>query len=930
MENQENISHLIKILRRMNSSEIGWILRDMSEDFLFDTKILNYLCKELFSPPLLISELYEGDMEVFLKSLPSSIVKFLYNKYFEFRKPILIIYDSKKLKSISDKNISEEESIQIIIQEILRLYESREISYNGMILNFNFPVCVKKNINKDDLYFLVLEDVLQCNKIVRIIIISRKMAGQKIKIQFENKEKEILNQKIYLDVWGYYYGEFKIDSLEGLIKINLIYEDKVISQRELIFLKESESHLIIRNFKLIEDNKKIFGEGLIYTKLEKKISSEIKYIVYCKDCGLALNFGKADIRDNKISISFVKSDKALGHSEKYNIYFKSESDEVICKPKYSSQLKLKSIQALSFRRSREDIVISEKLKFGIKYLFLISSELLTLDELALNIESSQDLEIAFNVNKKGVISPFEKSYTENQIKLFGVKNQNYRVIAHTITDEDLDLKISTINEENINSLYIDIYEINTTLKYIIRLYSPLDESVQVYSENSNQIETEQSLVNVYCSKNYNKEWKILKPREKLIKNSKIEYYIKCSEEMIIEIDSKKYIFKNENKTEIFDTYEITNSSEQSIKIENLLKKIESNFFNISGDNIFNIMVMIYYLLKKYKINNKSYIKENIDYLFQKVQEYDSKGINYSVAGYSILESWEEIIKDKIFDFQKLLDYIKNYREKILYFQNYSFKNKIKTEDYIYNNLYKILKFDGNELTLIDSNFSLIEVKIILLKVLISKNIDSIEVQRNISESKHTKKSAGLDRVLEIVGLKSEKITYIKKIKKIKIENIRKKLIDDLQFNLFSNNIEVFNLYRLFELILIRNNSCKTEEKFYISKNSTNIEYQFVSYTEYFKLDKFSFLDGEIGSISFLNTLEKHSLVQIKFPNFLRVLNSNHLNIKEYNSFLVNPYYFLEDKLFFIALKKGKGSLIINIFSGLSSYKTFTIGIIEVK
>ena len=130
--------------------------------------------------------------------------------------------------------------------------------------------------------------------------------------------------------------------------------------------------------------------------------------------------------------------------------------------------------------------------------------------------------------------------------------------------------------------------------------------------------------------------------------------------------------------------------------------------------------------------------------------------------------------------------------------------------------------------------------------------------------------------------------------------------------------------------MIRNNSCKTEEKFYISKNNTNIENQFESYTEYFKLDKFSFLIGEIGSISFLNTLEKHSLVQIKFPNFLRVLNSNHLNIKEYNSFLVNPYYFLGDKLFFIALKKGKGSLIINIFSGLSSYKTYTIGIIEVK
>ncbi len=90
----------------MKTSEIGWILRDMSEDFQFEPKILNFLCKELFSPPLLISELSEGDLEVFLISLPQSIVKYLYNKYFEFRKSILNIYDSKKLKAISDKNIS--------------------------------------------------------------------------------------------------------------------------------------------------------------------------------------------------------------------------------------------------------------------------------------------------------------------------------------------------------------------------------------------------------------------------------------------------------------------------------------------------------------------------------------------------------------------------------------------------------------------------------------------------------------------------------------------------------------------------------------------------------------------------------------------------------------------------------------------------------
>jgi hypothetical protein len=930
LENQENISHLIKILRRMSSSEIGWILRDMSEDFQFEPKILNFLCKELFSPLLLISELSEGDLEVLLKSLPQSIVKFLYIKYLEFRKPILNIYDSKKLKSISDKNISEEESANIIIEEVLKLYESRKISYNGIILNFNFPVCVKKNLNHDDLYFLVLEDVLQCNKIIRILIISRKLAGYKCQIQFENSEKEILNQKIFLDVWGYYYGEFKIDSLDGLIKINLIYQDKVISQRDLILLKEAESHLIIKNFNLKEDNKKIYGEGFLYNKLGKKITSEIKYIVYCKDCGLALQFGKADIRDNKISISFVKSEKALGHSKKYFIYFKSESDEVICIPKYSSSSKKRSIQTQAFRRSTEDIEISEKLKYGTRYLILISSDLLTLDELALNIESSQDLEIAYNLDKKGVISPFEKSYTEDQLKLFGVKNQNYRVVLHSITEENLDLKISTINEENINSLYIDIYEINSTLEYILRAYSPLDDSTQVYSENSNQIEGEEGLVNVYCSKNYSKEWKIKYPREKIIKEIKIEYYIKYSEEMKIEIDSKDYIFKNENKTNKYESYEITNSSEKSINIENLLKEIENSFFNRSGNNFFDILVMVYYLLKKYKINKENYIKEKIDYLFQKIKEYDSEGIHYSLTDYSVLESWEEIIKEINYEYQNLLEYIQYYRERILYFQNYSVENKIKTEDYIYNNLYKILKYDGMDLTLIDNNFSFIEVKINLLIILISKNIDSIEVQRSTSESKKIKKSSGFNRILELLGFKSKKISYIKKIRKIKIENIKKKLIQNLEFNLASNSTELHNISKLFELIRIGNNSRKTEERFFISKNSNNIENQYEPYTKYFKIDKFSFLIGEIASISLLNTLEKYSLVEIKFPYFLSVLNSNYLNKKDYNSLLIDPSYFLQNKLFFIALKKGKGSLIINIFSGISSFKTFTIGIVEVK
>ena len=72
--------------------------------------------------------------------------------------------------------------------------------------------------------------------------------------------------------------------------------------------------------------------------------------------------------------------------------------------------------------------------------------------------------------------------------------------------------------------------------------------------------------------------------------------------MKIEIDSKDYIFKNENKTNKYESYEITNSSEKSINIENLLKEIENSFFNRSVNNFFDILVMVYYLLKKYKIN----------------------------------------------------------------------------------------------------------------------------------------------------------------------------------------------------------------------------------------------------------------------------------------------------------------------------------------
>ncbi len=928
MENQESISHLIKILRRMSGFEIGWILRDMSEDFQFDTKILNYLCEELFSPPLLISELKEEDIEVFLKSLPQSVIKFLYNKYLEFRPLIATIYELKKIRSMHDEKVTEEESNRIIIKEILKLYEQREISYNGILLYFNKSICIKKKNKNEDIYFLILEDVLQCNGVIRIIIISKHLSAKWMKVRFERSDTEIYSQYIFLDIWGFYYGEFRIDRVEGLINVNLVYEDKIISVKKLFLVKESESHLTIRKFILRDNGKIITGEGFVYPKKEKQLPTEVKYIAFCVDCGLGLHYGKALLNDNRICISFLKSENSLEHSKNLIIYFKSEFEEIIYRPKYIiNSTEIQNIN-LSARRSREDIVLPVRLKYGIKYIFIISEYLSTLDELYLSIVSEDISAIPSQINRKGVNNPFEKYCSEDKIKLFGIKNKTFRIIIHTITIEESELRINPVGQENINSVYVDIYEVDKNLKFYSRFFSPLEEGFHVYSENCNQIEGEESRVNIYSSKDYNKDWFIKKPREKVIRSNIIEYYLKHSEEIQIVLDSKNHKFQS--KVNNLTVYEFTSNLEGSIDIVPIIKKIESNFFNHNYINIYNIVIIIYFLIRKYIIYKLDYLKESISYLFMKLKEFENGKENYSIKVLSVLEYWEEEIKGKTLEFQNLLDYIQMYKKKLSYLINYNSNEKFNSEEYIINNLYKILKYDGNELILLNSDYNLIELKLLLLKILYNRGIDIIEVQRNTTEVKKIKKSQGWNRVLEQLGLKSQNIFYTKKIRKIKLENAKKKIFLDLQLSIAGANIEIFNLFKLLELKLKKNYSISMIEVSEIQNSNKYDENDQEPYTKYLKLNKFSLFIGEIGSISIERTLKTDQLIKIIFPSFLKVLNSNLLEIDDYNSIYINPNNFSENNIFFIALKKGKGNLIIKIYDSMHPYKISYAGIIEVN
>ena len=130
METKDFLSHLLRILRKMKTTEIGWILQDMSQDFSFDQTIFAYLCKELFQPEMLIFELSQDDFEIFIKTIPREVISYLYTNNPDFKNPIDSIFKNKKILEKEDKKLSLEDVVQECITSVLSLKEESKISYN--------------------------------------------------------------------------------------------------------------------------------------------------------------------------------------------------------------------------------------------------------------------------------------------------------------------------------------------------------------------------------------------------------------------------------------------------------------------------------------------------------------------------------------------------------------------------------------------------------------------------------------------------------------------------------------------------------------------------------------------------------------------------------------------------------------------------------
>ena len=228
METKDFLAHLLRILRKMKSSEIGWILQDMSQDFSFDQTIFTYLCKELFQPEMIIFELSEDDFEIFIKTIPKEVLAYLYKNNPAFKDPIDSVFKNKKFFEKEDKNLSLDDVLQHCITSILFLSEEAKISYNGIILYFYKLPCKKKKFIPIPLTFQILETINKVNDILLIIILSQELSSSLCKLKFEFSNKSVVYKEVRFDIWGLYYGEIYLESVEGFTIVSLYLEDKFL------------------------------------------------------------------------------------------------------------------------------------------------------------------------------------------------------------------------------------------------------------------------------------------------------------------------------------------------------------------------------------------------------------------------------------------------------------------------------------------------------------------------------------------------------------------------------------------------------------------------------------------------------------------------------------------------------------------------------
>ncbi len=877
----------------MKSTEIGWILQDMSQDFSFDQTIFAYLCKELFQPEMLIFELSQDDFEIFIKTIPKVALSYLYTNIPDFKNPIDSIFKNKKFLEKEDKKLSLEDVVQECITSVLTLVEESKISYNGIILYFYKLPCKKKKFIPVNLTFQILETINKVNDILLVIILSQELSGSVCKLKFEFSNKSVIYKEVRFDIWGLYYGEIFLESVEGFTIVTLYLEDKILYSKTILFTKYSKSLLQIKNLKLYQKDFLIFGEGLIDSKGIEIKDERIKFIVICPYCGSFLHFGYGKIEESIVQLSFPIPDKNLEHSTEYLIYFQYLENSFICSTKVIKSKLTSSTIYTNTRKSDENIEIPVNLDYGKSYFFMISQSENLLDTFKNNLEYRENFFPDFSRENRN-FSAIELSLQKEEFKLFAKEKNDYRVFTKIISYPDEKFYIPSYHKENIESLFIDIYDVWEEFRYLYRIYSPISEELQIWSEKKMQIPGEESKVGIFLSQK-NKKINIKKPREKKEFKYNEKYYIKYNENIELELDTNEYkIDKFDKKYEI-RTYEFISDNEFGSNLSTFIRRdIEDNLLNLKEVNQDFVAILIYLYFRKYNANNEfRYLEEKISYLI-KVAKNIQNNNKFKLITYSILEKINIDKYKYINKFPDLISFIEELSEKL----NKIFYNSY--EEYVYKNLYNYFQWKDLQLNLINSEHTSQELFLLILKYLLEKEMDELYVLSKKSIKIENKYSSGLKGIFEKIGIidNSKKKKVIRKIKKI--TNAKEILIKLIQFKIDSPYRDKFRMFTLLEFMGNNVYSLKSSIATVERNDNLNVPQIFIN--------KMKYQINEVGYI-YSNVKDDMNLyLEIQFPAFLKILTNHHFHIKV-NSIIVPFHYLSTSPIEFIPIIKGKGSIV---------------------
>ena len=878
----------------MKTTEIGWILQDMSQDFSFDQTIFAYLCKELFQPEMLIFELSQDDFEIFIKTIPREVISYLYKNNPDFKNPIDSIFKNKKILEKEDKKLSLEDVVQECITSVLSLKEESKISYNGIILYFYKLPCKKKKFIPIKLTFQILETISKVNDILLVIILSQELSGLSCKLKFEFSNKSVIYKEVRFDIWGLYYGEIFLESVEGFTTVSLYLEDKILYSKTIIFTKYSKSLLQIKNLELYQKDNLIFGEGLIDSKGIETKEQRIKFIVYCPHCGSFLHFGYANIEENVVRFSFPIPDKNLEHSTEYLIYFQYLENSFICSSIVMKSILTNSTIHTNTRKSGENIEIPVRLDYGKCYFFMFSRSENFLDTFKNKLEYRENFFPDFSRENRN-FSTIELSLQKEELKFFAREKNDFRVFTKIISYPDEKFYIPSYQKENVESLFIDIYDAWEEFKFLHRIYSPISEELQIWSEKRMQIPGEESKVGIFLSQK-NKIINIKKPREKKEFKYNEKYYIKYHENIELELDTNEYKINKFNKKYEIKTYEFISDNEIASNSNIFIRReIEDNLLNLKEDNQDFVAVLIYLYYRKYNANNEfTYLEEKINYLIKVAKNIENNN-EFKLITYGILEKInidKNKYSNKLPDLLAFIEELSKNLNKIFY---------VSYEEYVYKNLYNYFQWKDLQLNLLNSGHTSQEMFLLILNYLLEKEMDELYVLSKKSIKIESSYSSGIKGIFEKIGFigNTKKKKVIRKIKKI--TNAKETLIKLIQFKIDSPYREKFRMFALLEFI---------DDNVYCLKSTiaTVERNDYINVPQIF-INKMKYQINEVGYIySNEKDDERNLYLEIQFPAFLKILNNHHFPIKM-NSITVPFRYLSSSPIEFIPIIKGKGSIV---------------------